>query len=165
MTPYWPWWAGALALAAVAVAHELFTNRPLAVSGQLGHALGAPRAGGTRTDALLFLGALAGGGLLAGLAAPVADGAPVWRELSPMAARLFSLPAGDPADMSGPLAALLIGGALVGFGTSLAGGCTSGHGLVGCARARPTSLVVTAAFFGTAVAVAGALTGFAGVHP
>lgn len=48
---------------------------------------------------------------------------------------------------------LFLGGVLVGFGTRLAGGCSSGHGLSGCGRLQPTSLVATATFFGTAVAV------------
>jgi len=47
--------------------------------------------------------------------------------------------------------ALLGGGFLVGFGTRMAGGCTSGHGLNGCARFQPGSLVATATFFGAAV--------------
>jgi hypothetical protein len=47
---------------------------------------------------------------------------------------------------------LFVGGALVGFGTRMAGGCTSGHGLTGCSRLRPTSLIATAVFFGAAVA-------------
>jgi hypothetical protein len=47
---------------------------------------------------------------------------------------------------------LLFGGMMVGFGTRMAGGCTSGHGLSGCSRLQPGSLVGTAAFFGTAVA-------------
>ena len=48
---------------------------------------------------------------------------------------------------------LLLGGFLIGFGTRMSGGCTSGHGLSGCARLLPASLLGTAAFFGTAVAV------------
>jgi uncharacterized membrane protein YedE/YeeE len=48
---------------------------------------------------------------------------------------------------------LFVGGVLVGFGTRLAGGCSSGHGLSGCGRLRPVSLVATAVFFGTAVIV------------
>ncbi len=48
---------------------------------------------------------------------------------------------------------LFVGGVLVGFGTRLAGGCSSGHGLSGCGRLRPVSLVATAIFFGTAVVV------------
>lgn len=46
---------------------------------------------------------------------------------------------------------LLIGGIMIGFGTRMAGGCTSGHGLSGCSRLQPGSLIGTAAFFGAAV--------------
>ncbi|MFC6020945.1 YeeE/YedE family protein [Plantactinospora solaniradicis] len=48
---------------------------------------------------------------------------------------------------------LFVGGVLVGFGTRLAGGCSSGHGLHGCGRLHPDSMVATAVFFGTAVVV------------
>ena len=48
---------------------------------------------------------------------------------------------------------LFMGGALVGFGTQLAGGCTSGHGLSGCSRLVPASLAATAGFFGAAVLI------------
>ncbi|MEV5732874.1 YeeE/YedE thiosulfate transporter family protein [Streptomyces sp. NPDC052292] len=61
-----------------------------------------------------------------------------------------SLVTADPITM---LVLLFVGGVLVGFGTRLAGGCSSGHGLNGCGRLRPVSLVATAVFFGTAVAV------------
>lgn len=48
--------------------------------------------------------------------------------------------------------ALIVGGTLVGFGTQMAGGCTSGHGLSGVSRLVPASLVATATFFASAVA-------------
>jgi len=51
------------------------------------------------------------------------------------------------------LAILLVGGLLVGFGTRMAGGCTTGHGFSGCSRLQPGSLIATASFFGTAVGV------------
>lgn len=57
---------------------------------------------------------------------------------------------GDPIGM---IAALFGGGLLVGFGTRLAGGCSSGHGLNGCGRLYPVSILATAVFFGTAAAV------------
>jgi uncharacterized membrane protein YedE/YeeE len=41
---------------------------------------------------------------------------------------------------------LLAGGLLVGFGTRLGGGCTSGHGVCGMARLSPRSLVATLVF-------------------
>lgn len=43
------------------------------------------------------------------------------------------------------------GGILVGIGTRMAGGCNSGHGLSGCSRLEPLSLVATTIFFGSAV--------------
>jgi len=53
----------------------------------------------------------------------------------------------------GAMVVLFLGGILVGFGTRLGGGCTSGHGLSGCSRLQIGSLVGTAAFFGTAIVV------------
>jgi len=61
------------------------------------------------------------------------------------------------ADQSAPirvvasLPAILIGGLLVGFGTRLGSGCTSGHGLCGMARLSRRSIVATATFFGVAM--------------
>ncbi len=48
---------------------------------------------------------------------------------------------------------LLAAGVLIGFGAKTAGGCTSGNGLSGNAILSPASLVATATFFGTAIAV------------
>lgn len=46
---------------------------------------------------------------------------------------------------------LLFGGMMVGFGTQMGGGCTSGHALSGCAQMSPASLVATAFFFGAGI--------------
>ena len=46
---------------------------------------------------------------------------------------------------------LLVGGLMVGFGTQLGGGCTSGHGLSGVSRLTPASLIATGCFFGAAI--------------
>ena len=48
---------------------------------------------------------------------------------------------------------LVPGGLLVGFGTRLGGGCTSGHGVCGTARLSKRSLVATAAFMASGVIV------------
>lgn len=56
-------------------------------------------------------------------------------------------------DGLGSSAALLIGGTLTGFGTRMAGGCTSGHGLIGLSRLQPGSLLATAGFFGAGILV------------
>ena len=42
-------------------------------------------------------------------------------------------------------------GLLVGFGTRLGSGCTSGHGVCGIANSSPRSLVATGVFIGVAV--------------
>jgi uncharacterized protein len=45
---------------------------------------------------------------------------------------------------------LLVAGLLVGVGTRLGSGCTSGHGVCGLARRSPRSLVATMIFIATA---------------
>jgi hypothetical protein len=52
---------------------------------------------------------------------------------------------------------LVLAGVLIGFGTRMAGGCTSGHGLCGTSRFQAGSLLATLAFFGSAVATSFAL--------
>jgi hypothetical protein len=52
---------------------------------------------------------------------------------------------------------LVVSGFLIGYGAKLAGGCTSGNGLSGNAVLSPASLVATATFFGTAIAVSFAI--------
>ncbi len=49
--------------------------------------------------------------------------------------------------------AVVIGGLLVGFGTRLGSGCTSGHGVCGLARLSRRSLVATLSFMLTGFAV------------
>lgn len=46
---------------------------------------------------------------------------------------------------------LVVGGLLVGFGTRLGRGCTSGHGVCGIARGSRTSLVATVVFMAFAM--------------
>jgi uncharacterized protein len=48
---------------------------------------------------------------------------------------------------------LVAGGMLVGFGTRMAAGCTSGHGLCGVSRGQPGSILATASFFGMGIVV------------
>ena len=49
-------------------------------------------------------------------------------------------------------AAIIAGGLLVGFGTRLGGGCTSGHGVCGFARLSPRSLTATFLFMASGFA-------------
>ena len=48
------------------------------------------------------------------------------------------------------LIALIVGGLLVGLGTQIGSGCTSGHGVCGLGRFSRRSLVATIVFMGTA---------------
>jgi uncharacterized membrane protein YedE/YeeE len=48
---------------------------------------------------------------------------------------------------------ILIAGLLVGFGTRLGGGCTSGHGICGVARLSPRSITATVTFVAVAMLV------------
>jgi uncharacterized membrane protein YedE/YeeE len=56
-------------------------------------------------------------------------------------------------DASAPL--LMVAGLLVGLGTRLGSGCTSGHGVCGLSRLSPRSMLATASFM---------FTGFATVY-
>ena len=50
-----------------------------------------------------------------------------------------------------PLTPTIIGGLLVGFGTALSNGCTSGHGVCGIARFSMRSVVATITFLVVAI--------------
>jgi hypothetical protein len=105
----------------------------------------------------LSLGRIAGiSGILGGLAgAPPADRG--WRFAflaglvgAPLA---YALLLGPPETTitAGP-ALLIAAGLLVGFGTRLGGGCTSGHGVCGLARLSPRSIAATGVFMAVAAA-------------
>lgn len=56
------------------------------------------------------------------------------------------------AASSRSLFALVLAGLLVGVGTRMGSGCTSGHGVCGISRFSPRSLVATATFMGVGIA-------------
>lgn len=111
---------------------------------------------------LTGLGRIAGiSGIFAGLLQPFAaeNG---WRWafflgllLSPWLLR--TLHPGQPVFPDADIAApgqwllLLVAGVLVGYGTRMANGCTSGHGVCGLARLSPRSLVAVLVFMGSAM--------------
>lgn len=148
----WPWWLGALGLAAVAIGYSFALGRPFGVSTAVGRVLDPSSA--TRREPwlpqLVFLASIALGGALAALAAGRFG-------VTSYGALYESLLGAGPLG----LGALFVGGLLVGFGTQLSGGCTSGHGLVGSARLTGPSVAATACFFGTAVVVSSLLSWWA----
>lgn len=192
---YWPFWAGALGLAAVALGHWFLIGRLMAVSGRFSALVNLARWGAPPpqpklseaellaamqaatldafgTDAVeagseaeteppaetskpavsasrqpwwlhvLFFTALTAGGFVAGLhTGSLGSGA--WLRGATFEGIFGSGPTS--------LWPLLLGGVLVGFGTRMAGGCTSGHGLCGVSRIQPGSLLATCSFFGAGI--------------
>ena len=61
---------------------------------------------------------------------------------------IYSLISGQEViiSISSSLILLIIAGALVGFGTRLSGGCTSGHGISGISRFSLRSIIATITF-------------------
>ncbi len=108
---------------------------------------------------ILVIGRVAGvSGVVGGLLRPKAGDAPVQLAFvvglvaAPLLLRLGGGPAPALAiDASLPL--IVAGGAIVGFGTRLGGGCTSGHGVCGISRLSTRSLVATALFMAAGAAV------------
>ena len=66
-----------------------------------------------------------------------------------------------PAAADGPILLAVGGGLLVGFGTRLGSGCTSGHGVCGIGRRSVRSIVATLVFMAAGVATV-ALTNYFG---
>ena len=65
---------------------------------------------------------------------------------------LYGLASGGlPVEFPGPTPLIIAGGFLVGLGTRIGGGCTSGHGVCGIARMSPRSIVATLSFMATGV--------------
>ena len=102
---------------------------------------------------LLGLGRIAGVSGMAARATGIADsGAP--RNIAiafviglPLGAFLVARLAGEvQVSFPSSMLPLIAGGLLVGFGTRLGSGCTSGHGVCGLSRLSPRSMVATALF-------------------
>jgi uncharacterized protein len=72
--------------------------------------------------------------------------------LAPLSAMLVGFPVPMP-DMPASWLVIVVAGLLIGFGTKLGSGCTSGHGVCGIARLSPRSIVATGIFMGVAIAV------------
>lgn len=120
--------AGGALIGLSAALYLLLTGRVAGITGLLASASGL-QPGGARSLGLGFIA-----GLLLGSAAAMA-----WIRMPAIV-----------IEASTPV--LVVAGLLVGFGTRLGGGCTSGHGICGLARLSPRSLVATLTFMGVAAA-------------
>lgn len=109
--------------------------------------------------ALMLLGAgrIAGVSGIAARATGLADGGmsrtSSWSFLIglPAGAALVALVLGVDRAEFAPLPLTIAAGLLVGFGTRLGSGCTSGHGVCGVSRLSQRSLVATASFIAAGV--------------
>lgn len=54
---------------------------------------------------------------------------------------------------------IIVAGLLVGFGSRMGSGCTSGHGVLGLARLSPRSMVAVATFLSTGIIAVSVLRG------
>jgi hypothetical protein len=119
---------GGLLIGAGALLLMLFSGRIAGISGIFADAL-EPRQTGRAWRMAFIVGLIAAPLLVAvtGRAVPAPD-MPAW-------------------------VVVIAGGLLVGFGTRLGSGCTSGHGVCGIARLSPRSLAATVTFMATAAVV------------
>jgi len=98
---------------------------------------------------LPFLGGLVFGGVLS---AVLAHGwTPLWD--------LGRLDATLDLSHAGKLAWMFVGGLFIGFGTRMAGGCTSGHGIFGVSNFERASLVSTLSFMTAGIATTALIYG------
>lgn len=120
---------GGLLIGLAAAVMLLGNGRIAGVSGLLARATGLAESGPPRGLAFTFIVGL----MLGGLAFALATG--------PITA---SFPSSLPL--------LAVAGLLVGFGTRLGSGCTSGHGVCGMSRLSPRSIAATLAFMASGIA-------------
>jgi uncharacterized membrane protein YedE/YeeE len=117
---------GGLLIGAAAALLLVLNGRIAGISGIVGGMFG--KAAGGRGWRVAFVLGLLAGGLLA-----------QWIVREPFG-----------AGPSGSLAWLVIAGLLVGVGTQLGSGCTSGHGVCGISRLSARSIVATSVFISVA---------------
>jgi uncharacterized protein len=112
---------------------------------------------GLAATLLLWLtGRIAGVSGIAGGLLAWPSGETAWRAMFVvglvLGARLYGLVTPVPVQIDASWPVLIAGGLLVGFGTQLGRGCTSGHGVCGMARLSPRSITATLVFMASAVA-------------
>jgi uncharacterized membrane protein YedE/YeeE len=146
----YPWAVGGLAIGGITLLLLWVTNQRLGISTGFENLCGlvvrAPyfrrrEIAGSNGWRLPFLGGLVLGGFLSAVAG--GGWAPIW-DLG-MFDRVIGL---GPA---GKLAWMFVGGLLIGFGTRMAGGCTSGHGIFGLSNLERASLESTLAFMAAGI--------------
>ena len=116
---------------------------------------------GTAAGLLLLLsGRIAGVSGMVARATGISGGSTPWRQAAtfilglPAGAALVSALVRQPhVEVTSSVPLLLVAGLLVGFGTRLGNGCTSGHGVCGLARLSPRSVAATMTFMAAGFAL------------
>lgn len=121
LTALWPALLGGLLIGASVTLVLVFNGRVTGISGIVNGVLSF---GAERANQGAFLGGLLAGGLI----------------LQSLAPQVFANTSGRSLGMIG------VAGLLVGFGTLMGNGCTSGHGICGLSRLSVRSIVATLAF-------------------
>ncbi|MEQ6334418.1 YeeE/YedE thiosulfate transporter family protein [Sphingobium sp. MK2] len=119
---------GGLMIGVAAAIMLLGLGRIAGVSGLAARATGLSQGGAPRSVAIAFILGLPLGALVVAL-----------------------LSGGVPANYPAP-GLLIVAGLIVGYGTRLGSGCTSGHGVCGVSRLSRRSLTATALFMGSGFA-------------
>ncbi len=119
--------------------------------------LGGALLGLSASGLLLVSGRIAGvSGIIAGLLRP-SQGEVLWRVLFVVGMVTAGLiasrvhPATFPVPVARSSVAFVAAGVLVGFGTRLGNGCTSGHGICGIGRLSVRSIAATVTFIITGI--------------
>ena len=120
--------AGGMMIGAAATLLLWLNGRIAGVSGMLNGVL-MPKRGDVAWRVLFLFGLIAGGGVYLAL-----------------------IPGAYSPRTDFPVPALLVAGLLVGFGTRMGNGCTSGHGVCGLGRLSMRSLAAVVTFMATAIA-------------
>lgn len=115
--------AGGALIGLSAALFLLLSGRVAGISGLLARTVGIADSGPTQGEAFAFVAGL-----------PLGAG---------LVAEFLRVP---QVEVTSSLPLLLAAGLLVGFGTRMGNGCTSGHGVCGMARLSPRSIAATAAF-------------------
>lgn len=146
----WPWYAGGAMVAAVVLLLLARHNHLLGVSTGFSELcnLGHDPAARTSWRPSFLVGVVLGG-----VAAAILSGATPSSSLGELEMLL-----GPSAMLQIPV--LLAAGLAIGYGSRVAGGCTSGHGIVGTAQLARSSLTATSIFIVTGIAVVHALLWF-----
>lgn len=133
---HWPFWIAGMALGAFVPLFAWTSGKLLGISSGYAEACALHKPAGSERWKLWFALGLPVGGLVAAFVRGGPD----------VATTSAALMENFRVSNAGQYVLLALGGLLVGYGSRMAGGCTSGHSIVGIALGAKSSLVATIGF-------------------